>query len=197
VISSSAGAAAHLTPPHGAKLPTPRGGGLTPTPPPLMTPAPNDATTLDPATPPPSSAATPAPTSAGDELSRTRAHSAEELAIPQPHKSRASVPVLLAGAFAVTIALGLGGFYLFARAHRAEEGPPGAIHFFIDSDPQGADVYSDGKSVCVTPCSLDEKPRAGEQHWVVAKPGYSEEQLTLPADRDGHARVTLKVDKSQ
>ena len=179
-----------------ASTPTPRGGGLTPTPPPLTTPAPGEATTADPATPPPSSGATPAPTS-GDDLSRTRAHSAEEVALPQPHKSGASVPVLLAGAFAVTIALGLGGFYVFSRAHRAAEPPPAPVHFFIDSDPSSADVYRDGKSVCVTPCSLDDKAHAGEQHWVVAKPGYSEEQLTLPADHDGHARVTLKADKSQ
>ena len=82
------------------------------------------------------------------------------------------------------------------RAHRAiEEARPTTAHFFIDSDPQGADVYSDGKSVCVTPCRLEDKLHAGEQRWVVAKQGYSEEQLTLPADRDGQARVTLQPDK--
>jgi len=192
--ASTAAQLAALTPARGTPAPTPRGGGLTPTPPPLITPAPGDAaTTIDPATPPPS--ATPAPTSGGDDLSRTRAHSAEELAMPQPHKSGASIPVLLAGAFIGTIALGLGGFYLFSRAHRRDEAPPAAVHFFIDSDPSSAEVYVDGKQVCVTPCSLDEKPHAGEQHWVVAKEGYSEESLALPADRDGHGRVTLKADK--
>ena len=70
-------------------------------------------------------------------------------------------------------------------------------HFFIDSEPQGADVYRDGASVCVTPCRLEAKPHAGELQWVVAKEGYSEEQLTLPADHDGHARVTLRADKTQ
>jgi hypothetical protein len=180
-------------------MPTPRGGGLTPTPPPLTTPAPDaGATTVDPATPPPSSGATPRPVSDSANLSATRAHSAEALAIPQPHKSRASIPVLLAGAFAGTIVLGLGGFYFVSRAHRAtEEAQPTVAHFFIDSDPEGADVYRDGASVCVTPCRLEEKPRPGEQQWVVAKEGYSEEQLTLRADRDGHARVTLRADKTQ
>jgi serine/threonine protein kinase len=199
VIGSAAATAAQLaalTPAGGTKAPTPRGGGLTPTPPPLITPPPGEATTVDPATPPPSSA-TPAPASGGDDLSRTRAHSAEELAMPQPHKSGASILVLLIGAFGGTIALGLGGFYLFSRAHRIGETQAAAVHFFIDSDPTSADVYRDGKPVCVTPCSLDDKARAGEQRWVVAKEGYSEEPLTLPADRDGHARVTLKVDKSQ
>jgi eukaryotic-like serine/threonine-protein kinase len=202
VIGSAAATAAQLAalaPPGAASTPTPRGGGLTPTPPPLTTPAPGAAaTTVDPATPPPSSGATPRPASDGGDLSATRAHSAEALAIPQPHKSRASIPFLLAGAFACTIVLGLGGFYLVSRAHRAnEEAQPTVAHFFIDSEPQGADVYRDGASVCVTPCRLEEKPHPGEQQWVVAKQGYSEEQLTLPADRDGHARVTLRADKTQ
>jgi len=198
VISSNAGAAAHVTPPHGAKAPPLHGAALmTPTPPPLVTPPPEaSATTVDPNTPPPGGA-TPAPTSAGDDLSRTRAHSAEELAMPQLQRSKASIPILLAAAFIGTIVLGLGGFFLVMRAHRGEEGPPAGVHIFIDSSPQGADVYDDGKSICVTPCSLDEKPHAGEHHWVVAKPGYNEVQLMLPADHDGHARVTLERDKSQ
>jgi hypothetical protein len=165
-----------------------------------MTPAPGEpsATTVDPATPPPSSGATPRPASNGEDLSRTRAHSAEALALPQPHKSRASIPVLLAVAFVGTIVLGLGGFYVVSRAHRAsEETQPTPAHFFIDSDPQGADVYRDGAQVCTTPCSLEDKRRAGEQHWVVAKQGFSEEPLTLPADRDGHARVTLHPENTR
>jgi serine/threonine protein kinase len=203
VIGSAAATAAQLAAlalPGAASMPTPRGAGLTPTPPPLTTPAPGDAgaTTVDPATPPPSSGVTPRPPSDGGDLSATRAHSAEALAIPQPHKSSANIVVLLAGAFAATIGLGLGGFYLVSRAHRAiEETQPAATHFVIDSDPEGADVYRDGASVCVTPCRLEDKPRPGEQHWVVAKEGYSEEQLALPADRDGRARVTLRADKTQ
>ena len=199
VIGSAAATAAQLAAlaPPGASTPSPRGGSLTPTPPPLTTPAPGDATRIDPATPPPSSA-TPAPTSGADDVSRTRAHAAHELAIPQPHKSRASIPVLLAGAFGLTIVLGLGGFYLLSRAHRAdEEARPTAAHFFIDSEPQGADVYRDGKSVCVTPCRLEDKPHPGEQHWVVAKQGFSEEPLALPADHDGQARVTLHPENTR
>jgi serine/threonine-protein kinase len=200
-ISSASAAAAQLaalTPPHGRKAPPLHGAALTPTPPPLTTPPPDaKATTLDPATPPPGAETTQPPKSGDDDLSRTRAHSADELAMPQLKRSRASTPILLAGAFGITIVLGLGGFFLVMRAHRAtEEARPTTAHFFIDSDPEGADVYSDGKSVCVTPCRLESKLQAGEQHWVVAKQGYSEEQLTLPADRDGHARVTLKADKS-
>jgi serine/threonine protein kinase len=201
VIGSAAATAAQLAalaPPGAASTPTPRGGGLTPTPPPLTTPAPGDAsaTTVDPATPPPSSGATPRP--ASDDLSATRAHSAEALAIPQPHKSRASIPFLLAGAFAGTIVLGLGGFYLFSRAHRVnEEAQPTVAHFFIDSEPQGADVYRDGASVCVTPCRLEDKTRPGELHWFVAKEGFSEEALSLPADRDGHAHVTLHPENTR
>ena len=202
VIGSAAATAAQLaalTPPGGAKAPPVVGVGLTPTPPPLTTPAPDPgATTIDPATPPPGGAATPPPSSGGDDLSRTRAHSAGELAIPQPHKSQLSIPILLAGAFVVTIVVGLGGFFLLSRArHAADDGQATAAHFFIDSDPEGADVYRDGKWLCATPCSRDEKRHTGEQHWVVAKQGYSEEPLTLPADRDGHARVTLHPDKSQ
>jgi len=203
VVGSAAATAAQLAalaPPGAASTPTPRGGGLTPTPPPLMTPAPGDpsATTVDPATPPPSSGPTPPPASDGGDVSATRAHSAEELALPQPHRSRASIPVLLAGAFAGTIVLGLGGFYLVARAHRAGDEPQAtATHFFIDSDPPGADVYRDGASVCVTPCRLEDKPRSGEQHWVVAKEGFSEEPLSLPADRDGHARVKLHPENTR
>ncbi|HXU69236.1 MAG TPA: serine/threonine-protein kinase [Polyangia bacterium] len=203
VISTAAATAAQLAAlaPPGAAIgsaPTPRGGPLmTPTPPPLTTPPPSDATKVDPATPPPSGATTPPPSDGGDDVSRTRAHSAEELAIPQPHKSRASIPVLLTAAFAGTIALGLGGFYLFARAHRANDEGPAAAHFFIESDPSGADVYRDGKSLCVTPCSLDEKPHAGDARWTVAKRGYTEVELALPADHGGHARVTLHPDKSQ
>jgi len=197
--SATAAQLAHLTPPRGAKAPPVQGAGLTPTPPPLTTPPPEaSATRVDPATPPPGGEATPPPPSGGDDLSRTRAHSAEELAIPQLQRSRASIPILLAGAFVGTIVLGLGGFFLVMRAHRAgDEARPTAAHFFIDSDPEGADVYRDGKSLCVTPCSLEDKLHAGAQHWVVAKQGYSEEELTLPADRDGHARVTLQRDKSQ
>ncbi|HEY2749326.1 MAG TPA: serine/threonine-protein kinase [Polyangia bacterium] len=191
--SATAAQLAALVP--GASTPSPR-QGLTPTPPPLTTPAPDAAATrVDAATPAPSSGATPRPVSDSAEMSATRAHSAEALALPQPHKSRASIPVLLAGAFAVTIVLGLGGFYLVARAHRAEETQPTVAHYFIDSDPQGADVYRDGASVCVTPCRLQDKLRAGEQHWVVAKEGFAEEPLALPADRDGHARVTLHPEK--
>jgi serine/threonine-protein kinase len=200
IISSAAAAAAHLTPPGGAKAPPHHGAGLmTPTPAPLTTPTPDAAATrVDPATPRPGGEATPAPKAGADDVSRTRAHSAEELAMPQLQRSRASIPILLGGAFGLTIVLGLGGFFLVMRARRAaEETRPTGVHFFIDSDPQGADVYRDGKTVCVTPCSLDEKPHAGEQRWVVAKQGYSEEQLTLPADHDGHARVTLQPDKSQ
>jgi serine/threonine-protein kinase len=202
VIGSAGAAAAQLaalTPPGGAKAPPLHGAGLTPTPPPLTTPPPDAAkTTVDAATPPPGGDATPPPNSGGDDLSRTRAHSADELAIPQLQRSRASVPLLLAGAFAITIVLGLGGFFLVMRAHRAaDEATPTAAHFFIESDPPGADVYSDGRSVCVTPCRLEARLHAGEQHWVVAKQGYGEEPLTLPADRDGHARVTLQPDKSQ
>ena len=202
VIGNAAATAAQLaalTPPGGSKAPAPGPVGLTPTPPPLTTPPPDAAATrIDPATPPPGGDATPAPQSGGDDLSRTRAHSAGELAIPQPHKSQASVPILLAGAFVATIVIGLGGFFLVSRARRAaEDAQPAPAHFFIDSEPQGADVYQDGKSLCVTPCSLDRKRRAGEQHWVVAKEGYSEEPLALPADRDGHARVTLKADSAQ
>jgi serine/threonine-protein kinase len=190
---------AALTPPGGAKAPPLHGASLTPTPPPLTTPPPDaSATMVDPATPPPGSDATPPPKSVVDDRSRTRANNAEELAMPQLQRSRLSIPVLLAGAFGISIVLGLGGFYLYSRVFRSsEEAQPKPVHFFIDSDPQGADVYREGKSLCLTPCSLDEKVHAGEQHWVVAKQGYSEEQLTLPADRDGHARVTLKADKSQ
>jgi serine/threonine-protein kinase len=186
-----------LTPPGGAKAPPYRGASLTPTPPPLTTPPPDaSATRVDPATPPPGSDATPPPKSGGNDASRTRANDAEELAMPQLQRSRASAPVLLAGAFVISIVLGLGGFFLYSRVFRTAE-EAHSVHFSIDSDPSGADVYRDGKSVCVTPCSLDEKSHAGELHWVVAKQGYSEEPVTLPADRDGHARVTLRVDKSQ
>ena len=201
VIGSAAATAAQLaalTPAGGSKFPpVPKGVTMTPTPPPLTTPPPNSATTIDPATPPPSSGPTPRPVSDGEDMSATRAHSAEALAIPQPHKSRASIPILLAGAFVITIVLGLGGFYFLSRARHAEEAQATVAHFFIDSDPQGADVYRDGASVCVTPCRLEEKLHAGEAHWVVAKRGFSEEPLTLPADRDGHARVTLHPDKTQ
>ncbi len=197
VITTAAATAAQLAAlaPPAASTPAPRRGGLTPTPPPLITPPPGSATTVDPATPPPSSGATPAPTYVGDDVSATRAHSAEELAIPQPHKSRTSVPILLAGAFAVTIVLGLGGFYLLSHARRASD-EPAAAHFVIESDPEGAHVDRDGASVCVTPCRLEDKARAGEQRWVVAKEGFGEVQLALPADRDGHARVTLHPSKT-
>jgi hypothetical protein len=107
--------------------------------------------------------------------------------------------VLLAGAFIITIVVGLGGFYLFGH-HRApppaEEAPrPTTVTFTIDSDPAGAEVYSDGAQVCVTPCRLDRPPRPGQLTWIVAKEGYDEQPLTLATDHDGQGRVTLRPQK--
>jgi hypothetical protein len=119
---------------------------FTPTPPPLVTPHPDRA-----ATP---AGGTPAPLgdTGGRDLSTTMSRTVAELPpmIPQPHRSGLSTPVLLAGAFVITIVLGLGGFYLLAH-HRTppapvEEAPPHptTITLSIDSDPTGAEVYSDG-----------------------------------------------------
>src|SRR5262249_47531816 len=125
VITSGAAAAAHLTPPAGSKAPPAHGAALTPTPPPLTTPTPDaSATTLAPSTPPPGGGATPPPKSGGDDMSRTRARGADEIAMPQRQGSRANVPMLLAGAFAITIVIGLGGFFLVMRARRTEEARP-------------------------------------------------------------------------
>jgi hypothetical protein len=179
-----------VTPPPRAITPTPR--AITPTPHAGTVKPEFAATSVDSTTPPPHGS------TGGGDLSATRAHSAEALAIPQRRKRGASIPLLLAATFIGTILVGLGGFYLFARgrASTKEETKPSTVHLVIESDPPGADVYADGKTVCVTPCSLDRPSRGGEQTWVVAKQGYDEQSVTLAGDRDGHGRVTLHAQKN-
>jgi serine/threonine protein kinase len=212
----------HATPtPPPLVTPTPSGrtpSGLTPSKPPLLTPPPPSLTPPQPPlvtpTPPPlvtppggtTAPTPPTPAPLGDtpdarDGSATLARTAMEIPslIPQPHRSGVSTPVLLGGAFVLTIVVGLGGFYLLAR-HRApppEEAPrPTTVTFTLDSDPAGAEVYSDGVQVCVTPCRLERPPRPGQVTWTVAKEGYDEQPLTLATDRDGQGRVTLRPQKN-
>jgi hypothetical protein len=50
--------------------------------------------------------------------------------------------------------------------------------------------------VCITPCKLERAPQAGQLTWIVAKEGYDEQPVTLPADRDGRGHATLRQQKN-
>jgi serine/threonine-protein kinase len=75
-------------------------------------------------------------------------------------------------------------------------GPPEApakIRFAITSTPAGAEVYRmpQGVRVGFTPLDFSADAMAGEVVYTLKKPGFRDETVALPADRDGDKAVAL------
>jgi hypothetical protein len=74
----------------------------------------------------------------------------------------------------------------------AAEPPPAMLTFTIDSEPPGADLRdAAGAHLGVTPLRVERAPADGEVRFVVSRRGHRDGAVTLRADRDGDARVTL------
>jgi eukaryotic-like serine/threonine-protein kinase len=71
---------------------------------------------------------------------------------------------------------------------------PAQVELVIDSQPRGADVYRevDGVKLGKTPVTRRLDPVDGEAVFILKRSGFRDERVSLPADRDGKVKPTLR-----
>jgi hypothetical protein len=79
------------------------------------------------------------------------------------------------------------------EAKAPEAKAPESVHLVIASDPVGAEVFraADGVRLGVTPYQSERPASEGEAVFLLKLSGYSDQRVSLPADRSGEKQVKL------